>query len=57
MWQIDLGGGKHDYRVLPSGEYLNNPPSGMSDAQYLRMRESWDEMNALFAGVLPVNAN
>ncbi len=57
MWQIDMGGGSHDYRIVPTGEYLNNPPSGMSDYQYERMKQSWNEMVELFAGVLPVNAN
>ncbi len=57
MWQIDMGGGKHDYRVVPTGEYLNNPPAGMSDSQYQRMLASWNELVQLFNGVLPVNAN
>jgi len=56
VWQIDLGGKKYDYRVLPSGQYLNNPPDGMSGAQYERMQQSWNELVDLMNGVVPVVA-
>jgi len=56
VWQIDLGGGKHDYRVLPSGQYLNSAPAGMSASQYERMKQSWNEIVDLMNGVVPVIA-
>ncbi len=56
VWQIELGGNKYDYRVLPSGQYLNNAPAGMSASQYERMKQSWNEIVDLMNGVVPVIA-
>lgn len=55
VWQTGIEG-NYDYRVLPSGQYLDNPPSGMSATEYERMKESWNQTVELMNGVIPVIA-
>lgn len=43
VWTFKNGEGEDDYRVMPIGNYLNNPPSGMSSEQINRMTECWNE--------------
>ena len=49
-WQPERGDGK----VLPIGRYLNNPPSGMSEADYNRMVESYAEVTGIIGSNFPV---
>ena len=56
VWQIPTGAKTYDYRVLPSGQYLTTPPSGMSADQFERMKQSWNEIVSLINGVIPVVA-
>ena len=42
--------GADDYRVLPTGVYMNSRPDGMSDEQYSRMCETWNETTSLMGG-------
>lgn len=55
VWQMGTEG-NYDYRVLPSGQYLDNPPAGMSAGEYARMQESWNQTVDLMGGVIPVVA-
>ena len=50
VWQFKNDKGHDDYRVLPVGQYLNNPPSGMSSEQVSRMKESLQETLELMGG-------
>ena len=55
VWQDDADG-PAEYRALPSGQYLDNPPADMSTGEYTRMRDSWNEIVDLVNGVIPVIA-
>ena len=55
VWRMGTEG-NYDYRVLPSGQYLDNPPAGMSAEEYARMQESWNQTVELMGGVVPVIA-
>lgn len=50
VWTFKNAAGADDYRVLPTGVYMNNRPDGMSDEQYNRMRETWNETTSLMGG-------
>lgn len=50
VWTFKNANGDDDYRVLPVGEYLDNPPSGMSADQIQRMKESLQETLELMGG-------
>lgn len=50
VWTFKNDSGEDDYRVLPVGQYLNNPPSGMSSDQVSRMKESLQETLELMGG-------
>ena len=50
VWAFKNAVGQDDYRVLPAGEYLNAPPSGMSADQQARMKESCQEILTLMGG-------
>lgn len=56
MWQNE-GAGAYEFRAVPSGVYLNNPPAGMSDSQYERMKQSYQEIVDLVGGVIEVRAD
>ena len=56
MWQTE-GAGAYEFRAVPSGVYLDNPPAGMSDSQYARMKESYNEMVELIGGVVEIKAD
>ena len=49
-WQPTRG----DARVLPSGKYIDNRPSGMSDEAYNRMVESYQEVVQVIGNEFPV---
>ena len=49
-WQPTRG----DARVLPSGKYIDNRPSGMSDEAYNRMVESYREVVQAIGNEFPV---
>ena len=49
-WQPVRGAGQ----VLPSGNYLNNRPEGMSDEDYNRMVESYGEVTSIIGSQFPV---
>ena len=55
MWQME-GGGAREFRVVPSGQYMDNPPAEMSADQYERMKQSWNEIVDLVGGVIEVAA-
>lgn len=55
MWQTE-GGGAYEFRAVPSGVYLNNPPAGMSGTEYERMVESYNEIVELIGGVIEIKA-
>lgn len=40
----------YDYRILPIGQYMENPPAGMSDEEYARMKECWYEIYEQMGG-------
>lgn len=50
VWTFKNASGDDDYRVLPVGQYMNNPPSGMSSDQVSRMKESLQETLTLMGG-------
>jgi len=50
VWTFKNDSGDDDYRVLPVGQYLSNPPSGMSSEQVSRMKESLQETLTLMGG-------
>ena len=50
VWTFKNAAGADDYRVLPTGVYMNNRPDGMSDEQYSRMCETWNETTSLMGG-------
>lgn len=50
VWTFKNAAGADDYRVLPTGVYMNNRPDGMSDEQYNRMCETWNETTSLMGG-------
>ncbi len=50
VWTFKNDQGEDDYRVLPVGQYLNNPPAGMSSDQQNRMKESLQETMTLMGG-------
>lgn len=50
VWTFKNANGDDDYRVLPVGQYLNNPPSGMSSEQENRMKQSLQETLELMGG-------
>ena len=50
VWTFKNAAGADDYRVLPTGVYMDNRPDGMSDEQYNRMRETWNETTTLMGG-------
>jgi poly-gamma-glutamate synthesis protein (capsule biosynthesis protein) len=56
MWQAE-GAGAYEFRAVPSGVYLNNPPAGMSDSQHRRMVESYNETVELIGGVVEIKAD
>lgn len=56
MWQME-GGGAYEFRAVPSGVYLNNPPAGMSGSEYERMVQSYNEIVDLVGGVVEVKAD
>ncbi len=43
VWRIPKSSDSYDYRLLPISQYLNNPPSGMGNDAYNRMKECWNE--------------
>ena len=47
VWTFKNAAGADDYRVLPTGVYMNSRPDGMSDEQYSRMCETWNETTSL----------
>ena len=53
MWQTE-GAGAYEFRAVPSGVYLNNPPAGMSGSEYERMKESYNELVDLIGGVIEI---
>lgn len=55
MWQAESDG-PYEYRAVPSGVYMDNPPAGMSIDEYSRMCDSWNEIVNLVGGVVPVIA-
>jgi len=56
MWQNE-GAGAYEFRAVPSGVYLDNPPAGMSADQYERMVESYQETVELIGGVVEIKAD
>ena len=50
VWTFKNAAGADDYRVLPTGVYMNSRPDGMSDEQYSRMCETWNETTSLMGG-------
>ena len=56
MWQNE-GAGAYEFRAVPSGVYLDNPPAGMSSDQYSRMVESYNETVQLIGGVVEIKAD
>jgi len=56
MWQTE-GAGAYEFRAVPSGVYLNNPPAGMSGSEYERMKQSYTELVDLVGGVIEVRAD
>ncbi len=50
VWTFKNAAGADDYRLLPTGVYMNSRPDGMSDAQYSRMCETWNETTSLMGG-------
>lgn len=56
MWQAE-GAGAYEFRAVPSGVYLKNPPAGMSDSQHRRMVESYNETVDLIGGVVEIKAD
>lgn len=49
--------GKDCYRVLACGEWLEEQPVGMSDADYARMKEIWDALPETVTEASSVSAN
>ena len=49
-WQPTEG----DVRVLPSGKYLKQGPSGMSDEAHDRLVQSYSEITEVIGGDYPV---
>lgn len=56
MWQNE-GAGAYEFRAVPSGVYLNNPPAGMSSSEYERMTQSYYEIVELVGGVIEIRAD
>lgn len=50
VWTFKNNKGDDDYRVLPIGQYLNNPPSGMNSEQVNRMKQSLQETFEVMGG-------
>ena len=50
VWTFKNAAGADDYRVLSTGVYMNSRPDGMSDEQYSRMCETWNETTSLMGG-------
>ena len=56
VWQNE-GAGAYEFRAVPSGVYLNNPPAGMSGSEYDRMVQSYHEIEELVGGVIEIRAD
>lgn len=50
VWTFKNAAGDDDYRVLATGNALSNRPDGMSDEQYQRMQETWNETLDVMGG-------
>ncbi len=56
VWQAPTENG-NEYRVVPTGLYLDSAPEGMDASQHQRLKESWNETLAIMNGVIPVKAS
>ena len=50
VWREGSERAGFDYRILAIGEYMENPPVGMSDSEYQRMKECWYEISEHLGG-------
>ncbi len=56
VWRA-ANGDKTDYRVLACGEWLEEQPEGMSDENYARMLEIWNNIGGILTDATTVEAN
>ncbi len=56
VWRM-TDGDKTDYHVLACGEWLEEQPEGMSDTDYARMREIWDNIGTILTDTTKIEAN
>lgn len=46
VWRTEPEAGKYEYKVLACGDWLAISPEGMSNADYTRLKEVWNEAQA-----------
>ena len=58
VWRTEREDGANDYKVLAIGDWVSAPPEGMSDKDYNRMKEIWNDVQTkLGTTELSISAN